>query len=448
MSRGPALAVLCVVQFMVVLDSTITTVALDAVRADLGADERTLQYVLSLYAVTFGGLLLLAGRVGDLAGRRRVFRLGAAAFTGASLLCAAAPTLPVLLAGRAAQGAGAAFASATAFALVLELFPEPAGRHRAIGVWSALGASGAAAGLILGGVLTDLAGWPLVFAVNGPPGAVAVLLAGRLLPPGRAQRVPLDVPGAITATAATATLVFAVTRGPAGALLAVAAVLFVAFVLIEARAPDPLLPLPMITRGPLPVAAVALGCLAAVIGSQGFFLVLHLQRILGFGPAATGLAIAPAAVLAFVGSTVAARLAGRVPARVLVVTGLLLVAVAQLLLGRLGEYVPDLLPGLLLFGVGLGVAFVGTTVLGTAEVADGRASGVLNTAQQVGLAVGVAVLVGATTVAGTADPAALARGYGAGLRLGALVAVTGVAVVLLSAGVRTPRRRPVRGRRA
>ena len=456
-----AVAVLCVVQFMVVLDSTITTVAVDAIRADLATDERTLQYVLSLYAAAFGGLLLLAGRAADLAGRRRVFVAGTVAFTAASLVCATATSMPVLLAGRSAQGAGAAFASAAAFALLLDLCPEGPGRNRALGVWAAIGASGAAAGLILGGVLTDLAGWHLVFAVNVPPGAAAVVLALRLLPAtpvARTSVARLDVPGAVTATLGTATLVFAVTRGQARgwtepgtvALVATAAALLVTFVAVEARSPDPLIPLRALVRTPLPAAAVAIACLMAVVGSQGFLLVLYLQRIGELGPTATGLAVAPSAVLALAGSTLAARLAGRISARTLTVAGLLMVAAAQVSFGRLpvgGSYHRDVLPGLLVFGLGLGTAFVGATIAGTAGLAaadEGRASGILNTAQQLGIAVGVATIVSAAAVR-SVRPEALVAGYRTGLLLGAAVAAAGAVVIALHSRPSGVRTRPTGG---
>lgn len=445
--RRAAVAVLCTVQFMVVLDSTVTTVAVDAIRDGLAADERTLHYVLSLYAAAFGGLLLLAGRAADLVGRRRVFLTGTVAFTVASLVCAAATTMPMLLAGRSVQGAGAAFASAAAFALLLDMHPEGPGRHRVLGIWASLGASGAAAGLILGGVLTDLAGWHMVFAVNVPAGLAAVLAGLRVLPGTAVPGSPagrLDVPGAVTATSGTVALVFAVTRGQtegwtdAGtvALIASAAALLATFVAVESRAPDPLLPLRVLTRGPLPPAAVAIACLMAVVGSQCFLLVLYLQRILGLGPATTGLAIAPSALLAFAGSTVAARIAGRVRPRTLAVAGLLLVATAQVWFGNLpvdGSYPRDVLPGLLLFGLGLGGAFVGATITGTAGLdpaEEGLASGILNTAQQVGAAVGVATLAGAAA-AESAGPQALVAGYGTGLRLGAVVALAGAAAVVV-----------------
>ncbi|GAA3384041.1 MFS transporter [Cryptosporangium minutisporangium] len=456
--RRAALALLASVQFIVILDSTITTVALDDVRADLGGDERTLQYVVTLYAVTFGGLLLLAGRIGDLVGRRQTFAAGAATFTAASAVCAIAPTMPWLLAGRAAQGVGAAFVSAAAFALVLDLYGEGPGRNRALGLWSAMGASGAAAGLIAGGVLTDLAGWGAVFAVNVPPGVLAVALAGRLLPAGRRSRARgtarPDVLGAVTVTLGTAALVLALARGPADgwtgggtlALFTAAAVLIGGFVLVERRARDPLIPLSALTTGPVPLAAVTLGCLLAVVSSQCFFLVLYLQRVLDLGATATGAAIAPSAAMAFAGSTIAARLAGRIRPGGLTVGGLLFVAAAQLLLSRLpvdGWYPGDLLPGLLLFGFGLGVAFVGATIDGAAGLAtadQGLASGLLNTGQQLGTAVGVAALVG-VTAASASRPDALAAAYGDGLRLGALVAMGGAAVVVVT-GLTTTLRRP------
>jgi len=440
-----ALAVLGSVQFMVILDSTITTVALDDVRADLGGGDRTLQYVVTLYAVTFGGLLLLAGRIADLAGLRRTFVAGAAVFTTASALCAVAGTMPWLLAGRAAQGVGAAFVSAAAFALVLALYREGAERNRALGIWGAMGASGAASGLIAGGILTDLAGWQAVFAVNLPPGVLAVVLAGRLLPPGiraEGRRARPDVAGAVTVTAGTATLVLALARGREDgwtsgstlALLGVAAVLLAAFVLVERRSTDPLIPLSTLAAGPVPLAATALACLMAVVGSQCFFLVLYLQRVLDLGATATGAAIAPSALLALAGTTFAGRVAGRIPAGGLTVGGLLLAAAAQFLLSRLpvdGWYPRDLLPGLLLFGFGLGTAFVGATISGTTGLAvddQGLASGVLNTGQQLGTAVGVAALVG-VTAAGSSRQEELAASYGDGLALGALIAAAGAVVV-------------------
>ncbi|HLL69258.1 MAG TPA: MFS transporter [Micromonosporaceae bacterium] len=443
--RRAAVAVLCAVQFMVVLDSTITTVAVDAIRADLTTDERTLQYVISLYAAAFGGLLLLAGRAADLAGTRRIFIAGTATFTLASLLCAVAPAMPMLLGGRSAQGAGAAFASAAAFALLLDLYPEGPGRNRVLGIWASIGASGAAGGLILGGVLVDIAGWHLVFAVNVPPGVAAVAVALRVLPAGPSSKPPasrLDIPGAVTATLGTATLVFAVTRGQAHGwtepgtvvLVGSAAALLATFVAVEARAPDPLIPLQSLTRTALPAAAVAIGCLMAVVGSQGFLLVLYLQRISGLGPTATGLAIAPSALFALIGSTLAARLASRIPARTLALTGLLMVATAQVSFGYLpvdGSYHRHVLPGLLLSGLGLGSAFVGATIAGTAGLTpadEGRASGILNTAQQIGIAVGVATLVSASAVEST-QPEALVTGYHTGLLLGAVVAAAGAGVI-------------------
>ncbi|GIJ48760.1 MFS transporter [Virgisporangium aliadipatigenens] len=471
--RAGAFAVLCVVQFMVILDSTITVVALDAIRTDLHVGERSLQYVLTLYAVPFGGLLLLAGRLSDLVGRRPVFLAGTALFTAASLLCASAGAPAVLLTGRAVQGAGAALVSSAAFAAVLDLYPQGERRHRALGVWSALGASGAAAGLILGGVLTDLVGWRFVFAVNVPPGIGCLAVAALVLPRTPGRPVRLDLPAAVLTTLGVGTLVFALSLRHALLLLLAALLLAVAALLhtprpVPRRAPRPVgtrparaagmravrpvgLAVPVGARvsrlvrvvggrvarrvrrgGSLAVAALAVGALMAVVGSQDFFLTLYLQRVRGFGATAAGLVIAPAAGSAFVGSAVASRAVTRMPPRVVVVGGLACVAVAQWLLARLrvdGLSTVDLLPGLLLFGFGLGVTFVGATVLGTAGRPAGLASGVLGTAQQVGLAVGVAALVGA--VASDGPPADLVAGYNAGLRAGA--ALTAVTALLVAA---------------
>ncbi len=455
---GAALALLCGVQFMVILDSTVTNVALDAIRVDLSAGDETLQYVISLYAVTFGGLLLLAGRTGDLLGRRKVFLAGTAMFGAASLACGLAASMPVLLGARAVQGIGAAFVSATALALLLDMFPEGHARNRALGIWSALGASGAATGLILGGVLTDLAGWQLVFFVNVPPCILAVLLAGRLLPARRAStRSGIDVTGALTVTLGLAALIFAVTRGQqagfgtATALgaLATAALLLAGFVLAEHRSAAPLVPLRIFTTGSVTAANVAILCLMAVLGSQAFFLLLYLQRVLQTSPTLTGLAIAPSAVLAFVGSSLAARISGRLPARVVTALGLGLVTVGQVLLSGIpvdGSYARDLLPGLALFGLGLGTSFVGATIMATEGLpptARGLASGLVNTAQQVGMAIGVAALVSvaAATTAARSDPTsagALVAGYERGLLLGAVVAAAGAGAALLIPADRRP----------
>jgi EmrB/QacA subfamily drug resistance transporter len=455
---GAALALLCAVQFMVILDSTVTNVALDSIRVDLGTGDETLQYLISLYAVTFGGLLLLAGRTGDLVGRRKVFIAGTALFGAASLACGMAGSMPVLLGARAVQGIGAAFVSATALALLLDMFREGHARNRALGVWSALGASGAATGLILGGVLTDVAGWQLVFFVNVPPCVLAVLVAGRFLPASDGSgRSGVDVVGAGTVTLGLGALIFAVTRGQqagfgtATALgaLAAAGLLLAGFVVAEHRSASPLVPLRIFATGSVTAANVAILCLMAVLGSQGFFLTLYLQRILETSPTSTGLAIAPSAILAFVGSSLAAQMSKRLPARGVTAIGLGLVAVAQVLLSGVpvaGSYAGNLLPGLALFGLGLGTGFVGATIMATEGLpptAQGLASGLVNTAQQVGMAIGVAALVSvaAATTAASSDPAsanALVAGYGRGLLLGAFVAAVGVAAALLIRPGRKP----------
>jgi EmrB/QacA subfamily drug resistance transporter len=454
---GTALALLCGIQFMVILDTTVTNVALDAIRISFDADEQTLQYVISLYATTFGGLLLLAGRTSDLMGRRKVFTAGTAVFGAASLACGLSGSMPVLLAARALQGAGAAFVSATAFALLLDTFPDGPPRNRALGIWSGLGASGAASGLILGGVLTDAMGWQLVFFVNVPPCAAAVLLAARLLPADPGRPAGLDVVGAVTVTLGLGALIFGVTRAQRDgfgaattlAVLGIAAMLLAGFAVAERRSTAPLVPTRVLATGTVAAANLAIVCLMATLASQAFFLTLYLQRILHASPTWTGLAIAPSAVLAFAGSAVAARLGNRFSGRALAATGLGLVAGGQALLSGVsvdGSYTTDLLPGLLVFGFGLGTSFVGATMMATTGVApatQGLISGLVGTAQQVGMAVGVAVLVAvaATTTTGTIGPtpaAALAAGYGRGLSLGAFVAAAGLAAVLLIRPARRP----------
>jgi EmrB/QacA subfamily drug resistance transporter len=459
-----ALALLCGIQFMVILDTTVTNVALDAIRTSLGAADQTLQYVISLYATTFGGLLLLAGRTSDLVGPRKVFAAGTAVFGVASLACGLSGTMPVLLTARAVQGAGAAFVSATAFALLLGIFPDGPARHRALSVWSALGASGAATGLILGGVLTDAAGWQLVFFVNVPPCALAVLLARRLLPPDRAGvRAGIDVAGAVTVTLGLGALIFGVTRGQQDgfgapttlAALGAAALLLTGFVAAERRSAAPLVPSWIFASRSVTAANIAILCLMATLASHAFFLMLYMQRILDASPMWTGLAIAPSAGFAFLGSSVAARLAKHLSGRTMAATGLGLVAAGQLLLGRIpvdGSYATDLLPGLLVFGFGLGMSFVGATIMATEGLppaVQGLASGLVGAAQQIGMAVGVAVLVSvaAATTAARADPSsagALVAGYAHGLRLGALVAAAGLAATLLIRSTRQPAAPPAK----
>ncbi|MGW4796316.1 MFS transporter [Nonomuraea sp. NPDC004297] len=475
--RSGVLALLCAVQFMVVLDTTIANVALPAIGQALDLAESALQYVITLYAVTFGGCLILAGRAGDLLGRRRLFVAGTALFVAASAACGLSPTPALLLASRTVQGLGAALISATALSLLLTIHAEGAGRNRALGVWSGLGATGAGAGLIFGGLLTDTLGWPAVFLVNVPIG-LAALAWTRILPPdarpagGRAAPRPestpsgyaaLDLPGAVTATAGIGLLIYGLARGQQDgfgspvvlAVLTGAAALLVAFVLIQRRSAVPLVPPRILSHGAVTGANLAILALTGVMGAQGFFMMLFMQGVLGYSPIRTGLAVFPSSLMAIVGSTVATKLAGRVRPRAIAAGGLAAVGVAEMLLARItpsGSYVVDILPAYLLFGAGLGSAFVGCSIVATSGIAaedQGVVSGLLNTAQQVGIAVGVAALV---TVAvthtanlpGPSTAAALVSGYRLGLLISAAVAAAGaLSLLLLSRNATSAaRRRP------
>jgi EmrB/QacA subfamily drug resistance transporter len=450
-SRTGVLALLCSVQFMVILDTTIANVALPSIGQSFGMPETGMQYVITLYAVTFGGCLILAGRVGDLIGRRRSFAAGTALFVTASAACGWALEPELLLTARAIQGLGAALISATALGLLLGIYAEGPSRNRALGIWSGLGATGAGAGLILGGLLTDVFGWRAVFLVNVPIGLAALGFV-RILPRDGSptlDRTRLDLPGAVTATGGIGSLIYGLARGQqdgfttptASALLATAAILLVAFVVIQQRAREPLVPLRVVSRGTVAGANLAIATLTAVMGAQGFFMMLYMQNTLGYSPMRTGLAVLPASLMAVVGSTLASKLSTRISPRLLGAIGLAVVGVSEVLLSQISvysSYVPHLLPGYLLFGLGLGSAFVGSSIVATAGVPTedhGVVSGLLNTSQQVGIAVGVALLVTlATTYSSgqndSGSTAAVLAGYRVSLLVTAVVAAWGALVLL------------------
>ena len=455
---GAVLALLCTVQFMLVLDNAIANVALPRIQEDLGFSVGALQYVVSLYALTFGGFLILAGRAGDLFGRRRFLLAGVALFTVASLMCGVAQSQGVLLAGRALQGLGGALAAPAALSLITTTFAEGAGRNRALGVFGAVAAAGATAGLIIGGALTDALSWRWVFYINIPVGAGALLLAPRLIRESRdrASDRSLDIPGAVTVTGGLGLLVYGVTRGqedgfaatPTLLLLAGAGLLLAAFAVVETRVRRPLVPFRFFARRAVGGANVVALASTGVIAGQAFFSTLYLQRILGFSPIETGLSFLPLSVAAFVGSGVASQLAGRIGTRPPLAAGLGLMGLGTLALTGIspdGSYA-GVLPAFVLFGLGLGLSFVSQTITATAGVdADeqGLASGLLNTSQQLGFAVGVAALVSVAVTAteGSAADGAAARlvdGYTAGYLACSAVALAGVVVALLL----VPRVRP------
>ncbi|WBB66690.1 MFS transporter [Micromonospora sp. WMMD812] len=454
-ARWPALLVLCAGSLMIILDGNIVAVALPAIQRDLGFTATGLAWVVNAYLVAFGGLLLLAGRLGDLLGRRQVFLAGVALFTLASLLCAVATGPAVLVGARFLQGVGGALTMAVSLGMIVRLHPEPAERARAIAIFSFTGAAGASIGTLAGGVLTDLAGWRSIFLINLPIGLVIVLAAVRQLAADRGVglRAGLDLLGAVLATAGLMAAVLAIvgtgehgwTSARTVGAAAVAAVLLGAFALRQRAAAVPLLP-PRVLRTPDLVAANAVQFLAvaAFFGFQ-FLLALELQLVLGLDAAATGWAFLPTpVVIAVVSLGLAGRLIARYGARGVLLAGLALAVVGFLLLARLpadGGYLADVFPAMLVFGVAGGLILTAVTTLamaGAGEADAGLASGLANTTQQIGGAFGLAAL--ATLAAGRAanlrgqgwdEVAALAAGY----RTAFAVAAGLVTVALLVAAV-------------
>jgi EmrB/QacA subfamily drug resistance transporter len=433
---------------VLVLDVAIVSVALPAVQAELRFSAGGLSLVVTAYALTFAGLLLFGGRAADLYGPRRLFVIGLAVFTVASLLCGVAPTALVLVGARALQGVGGALMSPAALSLLMALYPEGPERNRALGVWSSLAAAGGAAGLVLGGVLTDLVSWRWVFGINVVLGVPAMLALKSVLPaPTPTGSGRLDLLGATAITVGMAALVYGLSlvgeRGVAdpvvAALLVVAVVLVAVFVRLEARRQNPLLPLGLFRSRTLSGANLATLALSAVVLGTNFFLTLHLQQRLGLSPLATGLAFLPQTLVAGLASVAAARLASRVGLRGLLLGSMAALAAGSLLLARLGSssgYVLDVLPGMVLTAVGIGIGFTAGTAAATSGVAperQGVASAVLATSQQAGGAVGLALL-GAIAAASASDPAvgAAVAGLGAAFVAMAVLATLGaVAVVAL-----------------
>jgi EmrB/QacA subfamily drug resistance transporter len=453
-NRWLALALLCVAQFVVVLDVTIVAIALPEIQEDLGFSPADLQWVVSAYTLVFGGFLMLAGRAADLWGRRLLFMAGLALFSGASLACGLSASPLALVASRVAQGLGAAIVAPSALSSLTVIFQQGKERERALGVWTAAAAGGGAAGWLLGGVLTQGLGWEWVFLVNVPVGALGLVLAPVLLGESRDALAPrrLDVWGAVSVTAALTLLVYGLTRaqesgfGSSGtlAVLGLSLALGVAFVLAEHRVQHPLLPLRVLRSRPLTGANFVALVLTASTTPPMFLCILYVQRVLGLAPAEAGLAFPPFNLSVIVGSLLGPRIVGRVSARTAMVSGLLAIAAGIMLLAGVtpnGGYLGHLLPGFVLMGWGLGVASVASTASGTSAVAEdeqGLASGLLNSAAQVGTALGLAALVplsAARTDSLVADGlptvVALVEGFRTAFTGAFGLAVVGALVVLL-----------------
>jgi EmrB/QacA subfamily drug resistance transporter len=448
-----ALALLCTVQFMVVLDVAIVNVALPSIQTDLGFSQENLQWVISAYALFFGGFLLLGGRAADLLGRRRVFLAGLVVFTVASLLSALAWSEGALIGSRALQGLGSAIISPAALSILTTTFAEGSERNTALGAWGAIGAFGAVAGVLLGGVLTDLLSWQWIFLVNIPVGAGAFALTPLLLRESRdATARSFDTPGATLVTAGLVVLVYAITQAndygwdsaETLGMFASSALLLAAFVGWEARTRDPLMPLSIFRLRTLVGANIAGVILGTVIFSMFLMLTLYMQQVLDYSPLRTGVAYLAVAGTAIVWSAVAAKLVTRVGVKPVLVVGMAFLTAGlgyftQVSVG--GSYLGDLLPGFLLIAIGMGFSFVPISIAALAGVQPseaGLASGLINTSQQIGGALGIAALsaVATSTTAedvagGTAAPFALTDGFQTAFAGGAGVALAGVLVALL-----------------
>jgi EmrB/QacA subfamily drug resistance transporter len=446
--KWPALALLSVVQFMVVLDIAIVNVALPSIQVDLGFTQENLQWVISAYALVFGGFLLLGGRSADLLGRRRVFLVGVVVFTLASLFAGLAWSEASLITARAFQGLGAAIITPAALSILSTTFVEGRERNIALGVWGAVGGFGAAAGVLLGGILTDALSWEWIFFVNVPVGVLAFTLAPFLLRESRDARVKtFDVPGAVLVTAGLSSLVYAITQagqdgwlaGRTVGFFAVAVALLIGFVGWELRHPEPLMRFGLLRTKTVAGANVAGFIMGTALFSMFLMLTLYMQQVLGYSAMKTGVAYLAVAGTAILWSGVAAQLVTRVGVKPVLVTGMTLLTAGLVYFTQVsvgGSYVTDLLPGFLLIGIGIGFSFVPISIAALAGVQPGEAglaSGLINTSQQIGGALGIAAL---STIAtsntedavstGSALPTALVDGFTAAFVAGAIIAALGI----------------------
>jgi EmrB/QacA subfamily drug resistance transporter len=401
------LAIVGAAFFMTVLDVAIVNVAIPSIQKDLNVGETTVQWVLTAYAITFGGFLLLGGRMADLLGRRLIFVVGLILFTLASLACGLANSASVLIASRAVQGVGAAIISPAALSIVSTTFEEGPERNKALGIWGALGGSGAAAGVLFGGILTKYLGWEWIFFVNVPVGALVLGLTFPFVPESKADLADrrFDIAGAVTVTSGLAILVYAISKAPDVGwgsartilLLIVAALLNLAFVLIELRTRAPLVPFSIFRNRSLLAANIVGFLLGAVIFANFFVLTLYVQQVLGWSALKTGITFLATAGTTVIWAGVAQALTTKIGPRWVIVAGLLVLAgsmVAYTQISVNGHYWPDLLPAYLTFALGLAFSFVPVTIAALAQVKAheaGLASGLINTNQQIGGAIGVAV---------------------------------------------------------
>jgi EmrB/QacA subfamily drug resistance transporter len=447
-----ALALLSVVQFMVVLDIAIVNVALPSIQVDLGFSQENLQWVISAYALVFGGFLLLGGRSADLLGRRRIFMGGLVVFTLSSLFAGLAWSEASLITARALQGLGAAIITPAALSILSTTFHEGRERNVALGVWGAVGGFGAAAGVLMGGILTDALSWEWIFFVNVPVGVLAIVLAPILLDESRDASVKtFDLPGAVLVTAGLSSLVYAITQAGQEGWLAGRTIgftvgslaLLVGFVGWELRHPEPLMRFGLLRTKTVAGANVAGFIMGTAMFSMFLMLTLYMQQVLGYSAMETGVAYLAVAGTAIIWSGVAAQLVTRVGVKPVLVVGMTFLTAGLIFFTQVsvgGSYVTDLLPGFLLIGVGIGFSFVPITIAALAGVEPaeaGLASGLINTSQQIGGALGIAALSTIATSrtddavsAGTAVPSALVDGFTGAFVAGAIIAGIGIVAAL------------------
>jgi len=451
--RWQALALVCVAFFMTILDVSIVNVALPSIKTSLNVSDSSLQWVLIAYAITFGGFLLLGGRLADLLGRRRIFMIGVAIFSAASLACGLAGSIGVLVAARAVQGLGAALVSPATLSIITTTFEEGAERNKALGIWGAMGGSGAAAGVLFGGLLTNYLGWEWIFFVNVPVGVVVLLLTRTVVRESRIEGLHgFDVGGAITVTASLALLTYAVSKAPdvgwatarTIGLLVASGILLLAFIAIERRNRAPLVPFRIFRVKTLTGANVSGVLLGAVVYANFFLLTLYVQQVLGYSALKTGLTflVTAGTVIPVAGASQA--LTTRIGPRPVLATGLALITGGMLFYTQIpvdGSFVSNLLVGYLLVGVGMAFAFIPMSIAALAGVEAreaGLASGLINTSQQVGGALGVAI---ASTVAfthatsllktGSSQPSAYTSGFALAFWVLAGISAAGVVAALV-----------------
>jgi EmrB/QacA subfamily drug resistance transporter len=443
------LVLICFAQFMVILDATVVNVALPSIQKDLHMTEANLQWIVNAYTLVFGGFLLLGGRAGDLLGRKRLFLGGLVVFTAASLLDGLSSSQGMLIGARSLQGLGAAFISPAALAIISTTFKEGADRAKALGIWAAIAIGGSAVGLVLGGALTQSLSWPWIFFINVPVGIAVLVFSLRLLPESRDETLhrSFDIPGAASVTVGLMTLVYAIVEaeqkgwGSARTIgtFLLSAVLLAAFFAIELRAKAPLVRLSIFRIRSLATANIVMLLVMSGMFAMFFFNSLYIQRVLGYGPLKAGLAFLPFTAGIMVSAGLASTFAPRVGVRLVATIGMLLSAAGLVLLTQTsvnGSYLTDVLPALIVVSLGMGAVFMPLTLIATTGLQDtdqGLASGLFNTSQQVGGALGLAILstvaASRTSHLGGNGPEALVGGFHYAFAGSAIFVLAGLGVL-------------------